>query len=119
MFGIQMGQLLLEVAVLDILFRETPIIPLSISDFVLMGIETVLVAWERQNLYGWARTTLNDDGSFDGVSNFTIHEWAYEDSGSSILVGAGGAVIPEPTSASLGLLALGAAGLRRWRKRTA
>ena len=64
----------------------------------------------RQNLFGWARVT-------SGTSTlFTIHEWAYEDVlEEAIAVG----IVPEPTSASLGLLALGAAGLRRWRKETA
>ena len=64
----------------------------------------------RQNLYGWARVTL------DYRNSFTIHEWAYEDVlGEAIAVGQ--TIIPEPTSASLGLLALGAVGLRRWRKK--
>ena len=64
----------------------------------------------RQNLYGWARVT------YVSRSSLTIHEWAYEDvPGEAIAVG----IIPEPTSASLGLLALGAVGLRRWRKGTA
>ena len=67
----------------------------------------------RQNLYGWARATFNSH------NDWNIHEWAYEDViGEAIAVGATG-VIPEPTSASLGLLALGAVGLRRWRKGTA
>ena len=62
-----------------------------------------------QNFYGWASVTATNLGQ-----TWTIHEWAYENViDESIAVGA---VIPEPTSASLGLLALGAAGLRRWRK---
>lgn len=63
-------------------------------------------------LYGWARATFTE-GANGGV---TIHEWAYEDSGAPIQVGA----IPEPETAVLGLagLALGAAGLRRWRRKS-
>lgn len=61
-------------------------------------------------LYGWAEVIL-DAGSFQLV------QWAYEDSGGDILVGDVGA-IPEPAGAAtgLGLLALGAAGLRRMRR---
>ncbi|WOO39807.1 hypothetical protein [Rubellicoccus peritrichatus] len=60
--------------------------------------------------YGWAEATFYD-GAQAGV---TIHRWAYEDDGSPIQVGA----IPEPATVTTGLgaLALGAAGLRRWRK---
>jgi hypothetical protein len=65
-------------------------------------------------LYGWANVTLTDGGSF---GTFVINEWAYDDTGASIQTGATSAV-PEPATyaAGLGLLALGAAGLRRWRK---
>jgi len=44
-------------------------------------------------VYGWARVTLYDN---NGVG--TLHEWAYDDSGAAILVGA----IPEPAAALLG-----------------
>ncbi|MFA5257551.1 MAG: PEP-CTERM sorting domain-containing protein [Opitutales bacterium] len=62
--------------------------------------------------YGWAEIVLAH-GSFSGT--FTINQWAYEDSGAAIQVGS---TVPEPasTAAGLGLLALGAAGLRKWRK---
>ncbi|ADE54241.1 PEP-CTERM sorting domain-containing protein [Coraliomargarita akajimensis] len=61
-------------------------------------------------LYGWAELVLSSGGSFGSV---TVNRWAYEDSGAAIVTG----VVPEPESASLGLglLALGAAGVRRWR----
>ncbi|WOO39814.1 hypothetical protein [Rubellicoccus peritrichatus] len=63
--------------------------------------------------YGWAEVTFFD-GNDPGI---TVHRWAYEDDGSSIQVGDTG-VIPEPATVATGLgaLALGAAGLRRWRK---
>lgn len=62
-------------------------------------------------VYGWARLTIVLD---DLNSEVTLHEWAYEDSGGAIQVGA----VPEPAAVTTGLgaLALGAAGLRRWRK---
>ncbi|WOO39820.1 hypothetical protein [Rubellicoccus peritrichatus] len=64
--------------------------------------------------YGWARATFYN-GTNPGGSGVTIHEWAYEDTpDQAIQVGA----IPEPAAVATGLgaLALGAAGLRRWRK---
>lgn len=64
-------------------------------------------------LYGWAQ--MNVTTGFDG--GVVISEWAYQSSGGSIQVGA----VPEPAAAAtgLGLLALGAAGLRRQRRRQA
>lgn len=61
-------------------------------------------------LYGWAEIVLSSGGSF---GEFEMVRWAYEDSGAAIQVGA----IPEPETIAvgLGMLALGAAGLRRWR----
>jgi len=62
--------------------------------------------------YGWARLTF-DTSSTGGV---TIHEWAYENvANTNIQI----AAVPEPAhfATGLGLLALGAAGLRRWRGR--
>ena len=63
-------------------------------------------------LYGWANITLTTGG----VGTFTINSWAYEDNGNTILTGA--TAVPEPSTYALGLgmLALGAAGLRRFRK---
>lgn len=69
------------------------------------------------NLYGWAEVILTEGGS---TGTFEIKQWAYESSGAGITVGAG--AVPEPAAAAtgLGLLALGAAGLRRsrWLKRS-
>jgi hypothetical protein len=65
--------------------------------------------------YGWAEITITANAG--GYGTFTINDWAYEDTGAAITVGNTGAV-PEPaeTAIGLGALALGAAGLRRWRK---
>lgn len=69
-------------------------------------------------LYGWASVTykLNDPT----YPTFSVGSWAYEDSGAAIRVGqtSSPAAVPEPSTyaAGLGLIALGAAGLRRWRK---
>ena len=59
-----------------------------------------VVLSDNTTAYGWMRVTLQNDNT-PGV----IHEWAYEDSGAPITVGA----IPEPSLpllASLGLVAL-------------
>jgi len=65
-------------------------------------------------LYGWASVTMTTTAPY---AIRTINEWAHDTSGAAIQVGQTSA-IPEPatTAAGLGLLALGAAGLRRWRK---
>ena len=68
--------------------------------------------------YGWARMTLTNGDNFGTA---VIHEWAYEDTpDTGIKVGDTGssAAVPEPSSAvtTLGLLAAGAGGLRRWRR---
>ena len=63
--------------------------------------------------YGWANLTLL---AYD--NGVTINSWAYDTAANTaITVGDTGSV-PEPaeTGAGLGLLALGAAGLRSWRK---
>ncbi|MEO5712284.1 MAG: PEP-CTERM sorting domain-containing protein [Luteolibacter sp.] len=42
--------------------------------------------------FGWMRVSFSNDGS-TGM----IHEWAYENSGSAITIGAGAAAVPEPS----------------------
>ena len=56
--------------------------------------------------FGWMRLTLSNTGS-GGV----IHEWAYEDSGTAITVGA----IPEPSALALWIAGTGCLILRRKR----
>lgn len=62
--------------------------------------------------YGWVELTILPN--HNGV---LLSQWAYEDTGANIIVAAG--AVPEPAEAAgaLGLLALGAAGLRRYRAR--
>ncbi|WOO39810.1 hypothetical protein [Rubellicoccus peritrichatus] len=62
-------------------------------------------------LYGWAEVILTEGGA---TGTFEIVQWAYDNTGANIQTGA----IPEPATIATGLgaLALGAAGLRRWRK---
>jgi hypothetical protein len=59
--------------------------------------------------YGWARVTMNGSPG----NAFTLVDYAWGDAGTAIVTGQ--TAIPEP--GSLGLLAVGAAGLFLWRKR--
>lgn len=58
--------------------------------------------------YGWARVTMNGAPG----NGFTVVDYAWGDVGTAIV--AGQTAVPEP--ASLGLLAVGAAGLLIWRR---
>lgn len=67
-----------------------------------------------QHLYGWVRLSLEIGLGTD--PRVTIREWAYDDSGAAIPMGA----VPEPRHAALAVgaaLMLGAAGVRAWRRR--
>jgi len=76
-------------------------------------------------LYGWVElsysVTAGRDSSAANGPLLTIEGWAYDTSGNRIVAGdTGSSATPEPdTFASTGLaaLALGAAGMRRWRKK--
>jgi len=62
--------------------------------------------------YGWVHLTTSGATGFPA----TIVDYAYENSGGSILAGQ----VPEPTTfALLGVMAAGALGVRAWRKRKA
>ncbi len=67
--------------------------------------------------YGWSKINIDLNGP---NSSFTIKEWAYESvPNASITVGATAAAIPEPSTnvmMGLSLLAMGVAGVRRWRE---
>lgn len=65
-------------------------------------------------LYGWARINVTS-------TSVTIAEWAYENSGAGLNVGAtsSATAVPEPSTHSLALLGLGAAGVAAWRRRKA
>jgi hypothetical protein len=68
--------------------------------------------------YGWASLTITYSSTPGATyASLVVNSWAYEDSGLDLLVGRTTAV-PEPaeTAVGLGALALGAAGIRRWRK---
>ena len=67
---------------------------------------------EAVPLFGWMRVVLSDTGT-PGL----IREWAYEDSGAGINVGAGGvaAAVPEPSAVTLGLVCAAGFALRRRR----
>ena len=65
-----------------------------------------VVLSDNTTAYGWMRVTLRND-NMEGV----IHEWAYENSGAPIEVGA----IPEPSLTLLASIGLAALTLRRKR----
>jgi len=62
--------------------------------------------------YGWANITL-------GPNSLTFNNWAYENTGAAITVGATGVAVPEPANSAvgLGLLALGAAGVSAYKRK--
>ncbi|RME89402.1 MAG: hypothetical protein D6766_14740 [Verrucomicrobia bacterium] len=66
--------------------------------------------------YGWADVTVENEYPQEGLPKLTLHRFAYEtEPDTPIQAGA----VPEPaeTATAMGLLALGAAGLARYRRR--
>jgi hypothetical protein len=73
---------------------------------------TQYVAFRFGNtFYGWASVTLDTANA-----TLTVNEWAFENTGAAIHLGAISSV-PEPSAGGLALLASGAAGISRWRRR--
>lgn len=102
------------------IFQSGIINPLQMTGGFISG-ESALVGFRflsgETSLYGWANVTATNG---DGYGTFTINNWAYDDTGSSILAGQTEATaVPEPAAyaAGLGGLALGAAALRRRRQK--
>ena len=95
--------------------------PAPFSDkYALFAFDTTLSS-SPQTFYGWIHLSFTVDPQVGANPAFgpdlIIHDYAWEDSGQALAAGAAG--IPEPgTAASTGLaaLALGAVGLRKWRK---
>ena len=67
-----------------------------------------------ETVFGWADISLSTD-----ELSLTVHGWAFEDSGGSILAGQTESSTPVPGIGGLAALACGAAGLRRKRNRVA
>ncbi|MEM7791564.1 MAG: hypothetical protein AAF546_09205 [Verrucomicrobiota bacterium] len=105
------GSLLFASAALSVVSSGGPLLVSGLSDGVPGFIGFSFNPTGSTTLFGWARIALSSTA--DPFGQIEVFEWAYEDSGAAIQAGA----IPEPDAAplGLGLLALGAAGLRRWR----
>ena len=94
----------------------------SVAGFTSGNAEYIGFSFYHNNktCYGWASITITAASS-NNFGILTINNWAYEDTGAAITVGDTGTSVPEPaeTAIGLGALALGAAGLRSWRKNKA
>ena len=79
----------------------------------IIGFRFINEAMGNQVQFGWMSISLSANG---GVQPRAIVQFAYENTGAGIAAGA----IPEPsTVALLGMMALGAVGVRAWRLRKA
>lgn len=65
--------------------------------------------------YGWAKASVERFGASDIGLRLSIFEWAYDDTGAAIKVGATG--VPTPATPLLTLLGLGAIGVSAYRRR--
>jgi MYXO-CTERM domain-containing protein len=63
--------------------------------------------------YGWAKARAENDGALNQGVRLILFEWAWDDSGAPIAVGA----TPAPPTALLTLLGLGALGVAAYRRR--
>lgn len=69
----------------------------------------------NQTDYGWMRVSFDPNAFSHQQVSLTVIDWAYNDSGGSILTGQG-LPIPEPNTVALAFLGAGAFGLALWRQ---
>ncbi|HNX05339.1 MAG TPA: PEP-CTERM sorting domain-containing protein, partial [Opitutales bacterium] len=81
--------------------------------YLAFTFESYLGSANPTTTYGWLSLTANTGDGSKELRIIELGKWAYGTTGESVLVG-----VPEPSTyaAGIGLLALGAAGVRRWRK---
>jgi hypothetical protein len=92
--------------------------PTPATGFIGLKFQTA----DNSTHFGWMRISIGDATGPSGPETsrypLTIVDWAYETTPNTpIAAGATGAV-PEPASAALGMLAIGALGSRAWRKKS-
>jgi hypothetical protein len=77
-----------------------------------LGVRFKKSASDTNFVFGWVNFSIVYNTDTDTIDRFTVHSWAYDDSGAPILAGA----IPEPSG--LTMVALGGLAVagRRWRR---
>ena len=78
------------------------------------GLAGIKIADSGTDIFAWLRFSITNDANGLPV-DITLIDWAYEDTGASIIAGA--TTSPVPLPGSLGLLAMGASGLAAFRRR--